>query len=351
MIAISRRRIWVSWLIWTVVAFFTATQLYLRGLSGETVITWWTYLRIQLLVWWVWWLISPLIFYLGAHYRFDQSEWWKSLLVHLPLSVLIVLAYLAFYTLIWNVDQGSVNQGAFFGLYKVLFFNLFHWHFFIYIAIIGYVHAQLYFQELRQQEVNQVRLEKELVVSQLNFLKTQIQPHFLFNTLNSIVSAIKREKPQVASDMITDLSELLRISLSAADRPMTTLRKELEYVESYLRIEKYRFKDLEVSYDVAPELLDEEVPNFLLQPLVENAIKHGISKQSNARVIEIRVRLEEDHLSLEIYNDGPAFRPEREGIGLANVKERIQNIYGQVAGFAIFPEREGTMVQMSFPAG
>ncbi len=349
MLGVSRKTLAYSFLIWSVVAVFTSTQLYLRTWHEGGGNTWWAFLKIQLLVWWLWGLLSPLIFWLGRNFRFDKNTFWRGLAVHLPASLVIVGTYLAAYSLIWNVDQGEVNAVAFSGLFTVLFLNLFHWHFFIYMGIIGFVHAQLYFEELKEKEVKGLILEKELLASHLNFLKTQIQPHFLFNTLNGIVSSIRQGKSQTASDMTTELSELLRISLNSSEKQFTTLEQELHYVKTYLAIEKHRFKNLEVTYDIEDRLLNSEIPHFLLQPIVENAIKHGISKKSEAKQIKIRVGISDENLMIEIFNEGPAFKERKEGIGLSNVKRRMASLYGQLARFKIMGSQQGTMVQIQLP--
>ncbi|MEM7110449.1 MAG: histidine kinase, partial [Bacteroidota bacterium] len=231
----------------------------------------------------------------------------------------------------------------------VLFLNLFHWHFFIYIAIIGVVHANIYLSSSKEQEVRNALLEKELLTNKLNFLKMQLQPHFLFNTLNGIVSSIHQKKTDTAASMTTELSELLRTSLSENDQQITSLEKELKYVKMYLNIEKHRFKQLKVHYQIPDDLLKVEVPNFFLQPLVENAIKHGISKQSKAERIEISAAQIDDSLLFSIYNDGPPIAKYAEGVGLSNLRKRLRTIYESLGKFNIYAHDNGTKVEVSLP--
>lgn len=283
------RQFWIYNLgIWSIVALFTATQLYLKSIQSgtEDPFNWWNIFWIQLLVWWVWAFITPAIFQLANRYRFDRKKLLHGIAIHLPLAVGIVLLYLVIYTSIWLLaNQGSVVWSSFQTIYTVLFVNLFHWHFFIYMAIIGIVHAYLYYKTSEEERRKGIELERALLSSQLKMLKMQLQPHFLFNTLNSIVSAIHQEKPQVASDMTTGLSELLRTALNENERIIVSLAQELKYVRTYLAIEQHRFKRLVVTYNIDESTLVTEVPNFFLQPLVENAIKHGIAQDRQGRIL------------------------------------------------------------------
>lgn len=348
----NRRFWWYNIGLWSVVAVFTATQLYLKGCQGGDSPSWWGIFWIQLLVWWIWAFITPTIFWLARRYRIGKGRVAKGLLVHLPLSVGIVLTYLALYTSIWLlVTQGMLSLKAFSSVYGVLFVNLFHWHFFIYMAIIGIVHAFLYYRAAEEERLRGVELEKELLVSQLRMLKMQLQPHFLFNTLNGIVSAIHQEKPQVASVMTTGLSELLRIALTDNERAVVSLQRELHYVRTYLDIEQYRFKTLDVSYDIEQAALDVEVPNFFLQPLVENAIKHGIAQSPEAHQLQVSVQLQErDQLLIRIYNQGPKLRRLGGGIGLDNVRKRLHAHYQDEAKLTLLNAPDGVIAEVKLPA-
>ncbi len=349
----KRQHLIYNFLIWSLVAVFTATQLFLKEVqSGSEGAGWIGHFRIQLLVWWVWGLITPLIFWLVNRFRIDKGILLKNIFFHLFSSVSIVAVYLAFYSVIWNtVALGSLDYQMFRAIYIALFLNLFHWHLFIYMAILGVMHAREFYVEVKEKELRSVRLEKDLLESQLMMLKMQLQPHFLFNALNSIVSSIHRERLDTAINMTTDLSELLRISLAEADKELVPLSKELHHLKTYLNIETHRFKDLEIVYDVSEELMDKLVPNFLLQPIVENSIKHGISQQQDAKKITVAIKKQEDEVVINIFNEGPPLAKEkREGIGISNIKKRLQTSYEKGASFAMKTIHNGVVAEIHLPA-
>ncbi len=350
MLGLSRKSLFYNLIVWSAVSLFTATQLYLKTLQSESGDSWWQIFKVQFLVWLLWGFITPFIYWLGKRYSINKQNFFPRLFLHLPISILIVLFYLAIYSVIWILNQyESIDWSTFFQIGIVLFLNLFHWHFFIYIAIVGVIHANLYLEASKEHELKNLKLEKELLSSQLNFLRMQLQPHFLFNTLNSIVSSIHQAHPETAAEMTTELSELLRFSLSGTDQQITTLEKELNYVKLYLNIEKHRFKELEIEYSIPSELLNVEVPNFFLQPVVENAIKHGISKQISAKKIEIAAKRIDESVNLMIYNDGPEVSEYKEGIGLSNLRKRLHVLYDDLGKFNIKANRKGTLAQIIIP--
>ena len=352
MIFFKRKHLIYNFLIWSLVAVFTATQLFLKEFqSGSEGTGWIGHFRIQLLVWWVWGLITPLIFWLVNRFRIDKGILLKSIFFHLLSSVSIVAIYLAFYSVIWNtVALGSLTYPMFRTIYIALFLNLFHWHLFIYMAILGVMHAREFYFEVKEKELRSVHLEKDLLESRLMTLKMQLQPHFLFNALNSIVSSIHRERLDTAIHMTTDLGELLRISLAEADKELVPLSKELHHLKTYLNIETHRFKDLEIVYDVSEELMDKLVPNFLLQPIVENGIKHGISKQQDAKKITVAINTQEGNVVIRIFNEGPPLATEKsEGIGISNIKKRLQTSYEKEASFAMRTVQNGVVAEIHLP--
>ena len=338
-------------LLWSVVSVFTATQLHLKSLQSGQSSSWLSIFWIQLAVWWVWALITPIVFRLAAKFRVEKVSLSNSFVLLLA-SVGLVLAYLSIYTNIWLLAmQGTVSWESFNNLYQILFVNLFHWHFFICMAIIAVVHAYTYYKDSEAERIRGVQLEKDLISNQLRMLKMQLQPHFLFNTLNSIVSAIHQQKTEVASEMTTGLSELLRISLNENGRPIVSLAEELNYVQKYLQIEQRRFKNSKVVYEIQEEALQVEVPNFFLQPIVENAVKHGIAKSVGAQLLKISIRIiPVDQLQIDIYNEGPSLVQKTGGIGLENVRQRLYSHYGDTAELKLYNLNGGVNTQINLPA-
>lgn len=350
---LRRKPLIYNFLIWSLVAVFTATQLFLKeyksGTNGE--VSWFDTFKIQLLVWWVWGLITPFIFWLVHRFRIDKGNLLGNIVFHLFASVFIVTVYLCFYSLIWNVATlGSLDSGMFKAIYIALFLNLFHWHLFIYMAILGVIHAREFYFEVQEKELKSITLEKDLLESQLMMLKMQLQPHFLFNALNSIVSSIHRKKLSTAINMTTDLSELLRISLAEADKELVPLSKELHHLKTYLNIESHRFKDLEIEYEVTEELMDNLIPNFLLQPIVENSIKHGISQQKDAKGIKVIIKKVKGEILINIFNEGPPLPKDYQiGIGISNIRKRLEAKYQKNAAFVLKNVPNGVLAEVLLP--
>lgn len=351
MMAYSRRFWYYNLVVWSVVALFTATQLYLKSVQADQEANWFPIFWVQLLVWWVWAFITPIIFSLAQKYRVGNKRNREGLAL-LFISTGIVLVYLGIYTIIWLfATYGTVNWDTFNNIYQVLFVNLFHWHFFICMAIVAVVHAYLYYKDSELERLRGIQLEKDLLSNQLRMLKMQLQPHFLFNTLNSIVSAIHQQKPKMASEMTTGLSELLRIALNESGRAIVSLQEELEYVRTYLAIEQYRFKHLQIVYEIQDEALQVEVPNFFLQPIVENAIKHGIAKGVGAQLLKLSAHVDEmDLLHINIYNEGPNLVEHQGGIGLQNVRNQLYAHYGASAQLHLSNVHKGVLAEINLPA-
>ncbi len=186
------------------------------------------------------------------------------------------------------------------------------------------------------------QLEGQLAKAQLQALQMQLHPHFLFNTLNSI-SALVRNDPEIADEMIQRLGDFLRITLEHASVTDLTLSEELEFVTCYLQIEEVRFSDrLKTSLDIAPDARNVRVPKLILQPLVENAIRHGIANRPSAGRIDITARRVDGHLRIVVRDDGPGMPGSpKTGIGLGNTQERLKQLYGNAHRLALENSPDG----------
>lgn len=221
-----------------------------------------------------------------------------------------------------------------------------------YAVIVGVTHAADYYRMYRSGLTRPAQLESELRQSQLEFLKGQLQPHFLFNTLNA-VHALVYGNQKAAGRVITPLGELLRMSLAAGNRQEVPLRYELEFVRAYLDIQQTRLGSrLRVEFDVADELHDLLVPTLLLQPMAENAVLHGIAPLVRGGVVRIGATLAGDTLALPVADTGAGFgAATRRGIGLTNVQLRLRHLYGAAQSFSIEANRPaGTVVTTLLPA-
>lgn len=343
------------WLLfwWLLIALISTTGLYMQQRGG---IGWWQILPVKLSVWLFWGLYAVLIFRLARRFAWHTGRWWQSLGFHFPFSLLSVLINVCFYSwIVYLLDLGGMRSNGLGTIFLLLLPALFEWYFILYWAIVIFTFAFDYFNKFRDQELQNLQLEKRLIQAQLQTLKMQLHPHFLFNTLNTIVAQVRMDQKVTAVNMLSGLSELLRTTLKHRDRQLVPLEEEMNYIKQYLDLEKERFGDrLQVHFDVGSLALQVAVPFFLLQPIVENAIYHGFAKRLDARHLRIEGKLTEGQLQLSIYNDGPALAENFDpayysGIGLSNTIERLSQFYGADFDFSIMNADSGVCVQIILP--
>jgi two-component system LytT family sensor kinase len=278
-------------------------------------------------------LLTPPVLWLCWRYPIDRKHFLTHIPLHAAASLIFTLIHVTFRILSYPIRIQGHTVPVTWGLWRTMFL------FFVFdnivntytmVAILG--HMMLYYHSLRQRELRSAQLEGKLARAQLSMLKMQIQPHFLFNTLNA-VSALTRDDPRGAEDMLSRLSDLLRQTLNNDSEQEVPLRAELEFLGRYLEIEQVRFADrLTIHLDPAAETLDALVPNMFLQPLVENALRHGIGRKAQGGRLEMRSWREDDELLVSVQDSGPGFstdvnRPVEEGIGLSNTRSRLQHLH------------------------
>lgn len=355
------RRGLVKWLliggVWTLVAFFFTSQIVTQSRVTNRPLPFFKVLSWEIFSCYVWLAILPLILWLGRRFRFEKKMWPQSLVVHLIASLLIALAQQSIdATVLPHLGYPPNQQFASF-LEKYQFFLLLNYHVSvaIYWVVIGVQYAIGYYLMYRERELRASQLEAKLAQSRLQILKMQLHPHFLFNTLNT-VSELIYQNPEAAECMITDLSDLLRLSLENAGVQEVPLRQELDFLEKYLQIEQTRFHDrLRVRMTIDPQALDASVPNMILQPLVENAIRHGIAPLSAGGQVEIEAARQNGSLILSVSDDGRGL-PEggiaaiKEGVGLSNTRARLKHLYGTSQHFELngAPE-QGVKLTLTIP--
>ena len=224
----------------------------------------------------------------------------------------------------------------------------------IYGVIAGLTQALLYFRDARERELRLARVEGQLTRARLDALTAQIRPHFLFNTLHTIGQLWRSGRHAEADAMLDQLGDLFHRVQDSTSSSEVTLADELELVRGYLAIEEARFGDrLRASVTASPASLACRVPPLVLQPLVENAVRHGISKISSAGRVEIEATLEDGRLVVEVRDDGPGFRPETasSGVGLRNTRERLAQLYGSEGRLEIRGGNgRGTTARIELPA-
>ena len=340
---LARLRVdWLKWAtlfgFWALFSFLNANQVYFEMLHKPGMHhSWWRIVVWQLAVWWVWGCLTPTVLGLGRRVTGANATWLRGLLIHLPFSLLLPAAHVAASTelriLIQPFDVWSDTR-SFLAQFNSEMRSLFLFDFFVYWAVLGVGYAFDYRERYRERESAASELKAQLAQAQLEALKVQLHPHFLFNTLHTISGLVRGGERQPAVNMIAGLSELLRRALDSADEQEVPLGEEVKFVELYLDIQLVRFSDrLTVRTDIAPEALDAYVPNMILQPLVENAIRHGVSPCESPGTICISAYRAGRMLHVEVSDDGPGLQAgwrigESGGIGLANTVERLKRLYG-----------------------
>ncbi|MGB7926238.1 MAG: histidine kinase [Pyrinomonadaceae bacterium] len=335
---------------WTFFSFFNANQIFF-GMRYEGMRhSWWRILIWQLLVWNIWTCFAPLIIRVGRRFPLERSSWARSLLIHLPFSLLLSAVHIFFFvslTVLIEPFDIWTNTAPFMEQFLKSLRGWMPIEFIIYGATLGVGYAFDYYDKYREREFRATQLEAQLAQAELKSLKMQLHPHFLFNTLNGIASLVRDNKNKAAVSMIVGLSDLLRHALENAGKQEVPLREELDFLELYLDIQQMRFPDrLKVRMEIQPETLAARVPNLILQPLVENAIRHGIAQRVSAGLVAVTARNEDGLLRINVYDDGPGLQKgwrmeESDGIGLANTRERLQQLYGAEHRFDVRNREEG----------
>lgn len=342
-------QIWaISFAVWTFVSFAAAGSIFelyrTRGMPMSFSRT----LALELSQILTYAPLTPFAFALAIRYPVQRGNWVRRSLLHLAAGVVFSAAHVTMRALTpygaWDAQAGKWvsaiwdSQAHTIRIQWKIFQGLFYSNLVddvtgTYVPIILVAHVVSYYQGFRARELRASQLEVQLATAHLSALKSQLQPHFLFNTLHSI-TALMHTDVGAADRMMARLSDLLRMSLDSNEQ-ITTLSHELEFVRGYLEIEKVRFADrLEVILEVAPDTLDAQVPHLLLQPLVENAVRHGVSRLSSQGEIRIAARHDDNSLHLQITDNGPGLAdlghaPAKEGIGLAATRERLRTLYGE----------------------
>jgi uncharacterized membrane protein YphA (DoxX/SURF4 family) len=335
---------WI-WILagWTGLALFLGISSSLAYMAVGNPPRWSLTIRMALAEIYVWALIAPGVMVLARRYPFTHATLGRSLVVHIPASLVISLAKLI-------VDQAL--RRWLFGFDGYVLITSLAPNFLFYWGIVAAAHGFAYYCSSRERELRASMLEARLATARLQLLQMQLHPHFLFNTLNAI-SELVHEDPETADRMITGLSELLREALIAGERQEVPLRRELELVRRYLDIQQARFAGrLQADIEVDETIMDALVPHFVLQPLVENAIRHGIGTRSDAGRVRIRARADHDALRLDVEDDGVGLKEPgaSEGIGLGNTRKRLEALYGPGASVQVGADpRGGAIVTVTIP--
>jgi two-component system, LytTR family, sensor kinase len=330
--------------LWIFIAFASALSMYefQRSLGRST--TLWDELMLPLIQGLIFAFLTPFAFIFASRYPVQRENWVRRSALHLIAGIVFAVAHAVirgvvyplwdpdvrkFVWALWNSQSHAIRfEWKLFE--RLLIYNTVSDVYTVYLPIAVVAFAIAYYRRFRERELRASEMEAQLAKAHLQELKSQLQPHFLFNTLHSI-SALMHIDVQAADKMMTRLSDLLRLSLENTGVQVTTLKRELEFLNTYLAIEKIRFGErLKIVMDIPSNMLDAEAPHLLLQPLVENAIRHGVAKAASQGEVSITASHEGRHLCLKVKDNGPGLseQPSPGGLGLEATRKRLRTLYG-----------------------
>jgi two-component system, LytTR family, sensor kinase len=345
--------------LWTLIGLVFTAQWYFAAFRSEQPVALSRALYVQMSWGYLWALATPLVLWLVRRFPIDKQNWRRNALTHLLTSTLLifVVGIVGHIILYLNYGRAAGRPYLFQNSLRHAV-NNYTEGMGVYLLIMFLAYAYSYYQRYRQGELRAAQLETQLSQAQLQALKMQLHPHFLFNTLHSI-SALLHRDTEAARKMITRLGDFLRLTLENSGTQEVTLKQEIEFLRCYLEIERIRFQDrLTTRVFVDPEVLDTRVPNLILQPIVENAIRHGVAPRSTPGEIEIRAKQEDGFLRIRIRDNGPGLPMNRtvdslfkKGLGLMNTQTRLDRLYGDGHRFEIANDPSGGLaVTLKIPS-
>jgi sensor histidine kinase YesM len=339
-----------------VVGLFDATQT-VFAMRAEGMHHAWRWLFLTLLVQWLpWALATPFVLRLGRRFPPTQLRPLSTWLRHLAACIAIDLAFSAWSAALDKLTNPYAEPAPakFLHLLSGKFYGGLFASAILYATILMVSYVLNSRERLARQQMEAARLNEQLTKAQLSALRRQIEPNFLFNTLNSIAGLVREKRNDAAVNMIVELSDFMRRLLDDSNRQEVPLAEELEFTRKYLDIQKVRLVErLQCTVNVPSELLTAQVPLLILQPMVENAIKHGIAKRDQGGAVRILASRSNGMLTLSVYNDGPGLSATAEkthsGIGISNMRTRLQSLYGDAFELNMHNQDRGVEVSVSMP--
>jgi hypothetical protein len=337
---ITGRMVWICLACFTLIGVTFAAQFYFYLHSFGQQITWSHALKWMLGSWYLWGMMCPVIFRGAARFAPTRGRWGPAVAAHVAIGIATAIVHIVLYaTWTWFAAPIKFGPPGWAGSVKYQLTSGLSFDIFCYAAIVTAYYAFDNARKYREGQVRASQLETQLARAQLEALRMQLHPHFLFNTLNAIAGMI-RDDPRGAEGMVTRLSELLRMALDKSDVQLIPLREELDFARKYLDIQSVRFGDrLEVAISAAAETREVPVPTFILQPVIENAVRHGLSSEEKICRVRIDASVADGMLAIVVSDSGPGVDMQgegvREGIGLSNTRARIRQMYGERAQFEL----------------
>jgi len=335
---------------WLVPALLSGFDTYVQArLNGQPPN--WRWIVFNSADWLLYAVLTPMVFRASRRFPLKRPNLVRRIAIHVAGALAMCVAWAALGTLlrlgIFPRPPDMTAQKVWLGFVSWVF-TTFPFGVGVYFALVGIQHSFFYFAQARERETQAARLAAQLSEARLSALRMQLNPHFLFNSLNAITVLVRDNNTADASRMLELLSDVLRQVLRTDETHETSLASELEFLERYLAIEQVRFSDrLRPSIQIDPSIARAAVPRFLLQPLVENALRHGIARRADAGVIEVRGRRDGDRLILTVRDDGPglpATPSPTTGVGLSNTRARLEALYGASAALEVASAEGGGVI-------
>jgi len=331
--------------------FFGAVRTYLQQRFGEGPVDWGE-LTLGFANWAFVGALAPLVYFLANRFPIKRPRILRGLIAHFFGVITVCVAWCAFGILLGSILNSFPWEGKIVKTFMPWILIRMSYSLLLYLLTLCCVWAFLYYREARDRESQQARLAAQLAEARLSALRMQLNPHFLFNSLNAITVLVRDHQNEDASEMLGLLSDVLREVMQSKQHAETTLNDELAFIEKYVTIEQVRFSDrLQVRWSIEPTTRDVFVPEFVLQPLIENAIKHGIDHKTEGGVIEITASEFNGELILTVRDNGLAYRSSPEGLGLSNTRERLTTLYGDAGQLIVASANGGgAIASVRFPA-
>ena len=350
---------WFKWalgfIFWTIIGLSFASQFYLSSSKfGRSPVRWSQALSWSLGDWYVWAILSVPIFILARKFPLERPRWKINSFLHLAAAFGFSFVYIVLRALVgqwqskWQGEPVTFQEA-----FQPLFFKTIQFNFLTYWVIVAVAHVFFFYRKSLERERQSIELEKRLAEARLQALQMQLNPHFLFNTLHAI-SALMHSDIAAADRMLIRLSELLRYALHSTKAQKVPLHQEISFLRRYLEIEETRFgARLKVDIDIPADALEIQVPNLILQPIVENSIRHGLEPHPLPGRLVVSGELLNGSLILKVSDNGVGFSASemKEGVGISNTRARLEQLYGNQFEFEMLPQSTGgTLTRLVLPA-